>query len=326
MKIQIIDEITYEDFVKNNPLRSFYQSKEWMQEKTQEGRKCELLGLYNGDTLVGVSLVMYLKVMRRYYIAYASRGFIYDYKDVPAFKEALVNYFPKNVIMVKIDPPIILATYDKDLKKTLNNESLDLILELQKNGFIHFGFNMAAEAYQFRFVHRLTLKNSFAEQTQEMNKSTRKNMDLAAFRGAKIKETDDLDEVLKCFQYTIDRKEIKGFSREFYENLIKYYGSNCKMYLVYIDKQEYLNNLKDKINDLEQEQLALNKEMERVNVGNKLTTRREQIMQSITKYQNELKDAKDVEDGVNIASMLTITKYDEVVSLTSGMNNDYRIF
>ena len=326
MIIQKISNKEYEEFVNKSNLKSFYQSVEWMQEKEAEGRKCELLGLFNNDTLVGASLVMYLKVMRRYYIAYASRGFIYDYKDIPAFKDALINYFGKNVVMVKIDPPLILATYDKDLKKTLNHDSLDILLDLQKNGFVHFGFNMAAEAYQFRFVHRLTLKSSFEEQMQEMSKSTRKNMELAAFRGAKIKETDDLDEVLKCFQYTIDRKEIKGFSREFYENLIKYYGNNCKMYLVYIDKQEYLSNLKDKINDLEQEQLALNKEMERVNVGNKLTTRREQIMKSMTKYQEELKEAKDVEDGVNIASMLTITKYDEVVSLTSGMNNDYRMF
>ena len=327
MIIQKISNQEYEDFVSKSDLKSFYQSIEWMQEKEAEGRNCELVGLFDNDTLVGASLVMYLKVMKRYYIAYASRGFIYDYRDIPAFKKALIDYFDKKTtVMVKIDPPVILATYDKDLNRTVNEESNKLIEELKNNGFIHFGFNMAAEAYQFRFVHRLTLKTSFEEQMQEMSKSTKKNMELAAFRGAKIKETDDLDEVLKCFQYTIDRKEIKGFSRKFYENLIKYYGDNCKMYLVYVDKQEYLSNLKDKINDLEQEQLALNKEMERVNVGNKLTTKREQIMKSITKYQEELKESKHVEDGAKIASMLTITKYDEVVSLTSGMNNDYRLF
>ena len=329
MIIQKISNQEYEDFVSKSPLKSFYQSIEWMQEKEAEGRRCEIVGLFDNDTLVGASLVMYLKVMKRYYIAYASRGFIYDYKDITKNKKALVDYFDKKTtVMVKIDPPVILATYDKELNRTVNEESSKLIEELKNNGFIHFGYNMAAEAYQFRFVHRLTLHDTYDEELKEMNKSTRKNIELATFRGAKIRHAsvDELDEVLKCFQYTIDRKEIKGFSREFYENLLKYYGDKCKMYLVYIDKQEYLSNLKSKINELEQEQLALNKEMERVNVGNKLNVRREQLMKSLTKYQTELKEVKDFPDGVNIASMLTITKYDEVVSLTSGMDNDYRVF
>ena len=90
MIIQKISNQEYEDFVSKNDLKSFYQSIEWMQEKESEGRTCELVGLFDNDTLVGASLVMYLKVMKRYYIAYASRGFIYDYKDIPAFKNALI--------------------------------------------------------------------------------------------------------------------------------------------------------------------------------------------------------------------------------------------
>ena len=165
MIIQKISNQEYEDFVNKSDLKSFYQSIEWMQEKEAEGRTCELVGLFDNDTLVGASLVMYLKVMKRYYIAYASRGFIYDYNDIPAFKNALIDYFDKKTtVMVKIDPPVILATYDKDLNRNVNEESNKLIEELKNNGFIHFGFNMAAEAYQFRFVHRLTLKSSFEEQ------------------------------------------------------------------------------------------------------------------------------------------------------------------
>jgi peptidoglycan pentaglycine glycine transferase (the second and third glycine) len=327
MIIKKIDEATYEEFVSKSPQKSFYQSVEWM--RVKHDKKCELVGLYENDVLVGVSLIMYLQILRKYYIAYASRGFIYDYKNIPEFKKALLDYFTdKNVVMVKIDPAVILAVYNKDLEKSVNSNSLKIISELKKNGFIHFGFNMASEAFQFRFVHRLTLKDSYDQQKMEMSKSTRKNMELAEFRGVKSRYAtlDELDLVLKCFQYTIDRKEIKGFPKSFYESLLKEFKDKIKMYIIYIDRDVYLKNLKEKINSLEQEQLSVDSEMLRVNVGSKLNLKKSQINAQQEKYHNELKEIRDIADNVVIASMLTITKYDEVVSLTSGMNNLYRKF
>ena len=329
MLIKKINETIYEEFVSENELSSFYQSIEWMHVKQKEGRACELLGLFDDEKLVGVSLIIYLRVMKKFLFAYASRGFIYDYSKLREFKLALKNYFEKKkVIFIKIDPPIVLARYNKSLNKTENVDNLGLVNNLKKLGFKHFGFNMAAEAYQFRFVHKLNLKESLEEQLKEMSKSTRKNIELAKFKGVKsrLAKSDELDEVLRLFQYTIDRKEIVGFSKKFYEYLLEEYKDNLKMYIIYIDKNIYLNNLQAKLDSVKNTLDDLNKKIEHDHVGVKLTTQKEQALAAMKKYEQEIIDAQKLDNITNIASMLTITKYDEVVSLTSGMNNEYRSF
>ena len=329
MILKKISEKEYNSFVAKNEYHSFYQSIEWMNIKEKEGKKCELLGLFDNDKLVGASLVIYIRALRNKYIAYASRGFLYDYSNIRDFKKALEEYFSnKNIIMVKIDPPVILATYDKDLNKTEYKDSETLINNLKENGFVHFGYNMANEAYQFRFVHRIDLVDTFDKQKELMTKSTVKNIDKALFMGVKIKEVDkdNLDEVLKCFEYTEERKHFKGLSKAFYESLKDEYKDNCIFYLVYIDKDEYLTNIKNKMQDIKKEHEKLVIEMSRVNVGKKLLTKQEQLHLSYTKLENELEKYKDIPDNEIIASMVTITKYDEVVSLSSGMNDKYREF
>lgn len=165
MILKKIDEQTYEDFVENSNQTSMYQSISWYKLKKEEGKKIELLGLFDEDNLVGVSLVIYLRVLKKYYIAYATRGFVYGYKDIPNFKKALIKYFKKKkVIIFRMDPNIVLAKYDKDLKKEEILESRQLLESLKYYGFRHYGYNMAFETMQFRFVHKLDLVGNWNEQ------------------------------------------------------------------------------------------------------------------------------------------------------------------
>ncbi len=326
MKIKTISKEVYEDFVSKSSLASFYQSLEWLEEKRKENKTCELVGLFDNETLVGVSLIIFLRVLRNKKMAYASRGFIYDYQDLPSFKAALKDYF-KDVVFVKIDPPIILAKYDKDLNKTVVDNH-ELINKLKENGFKHFGFNMADEARQFRFVHRITLANSWEEQVSLMSKSTRHNMELATFKGVKIKEVtkEELPLVYSFFKQTLDRKKVQGFSLEFYQNILDSFLDKVTMYIVYIDKQTYLENLDLKIKEERKKLDDVLLKMQNSHVGDKLNKAKALALANIKKYEEERKKALLLDDITNIASMLTITKYNEVVSLSSGMDNNFREF
>lgn len=328
MIIKKINEQDFENFMSKSSLSSFYQSIEWKIIKEKENKKCELIGIYDNNSLVGVSLIIYTKILKKYYMAYASRGLVYDYSNIKELKVALREYFKnKNVVMLRIDPNIILATYDKKLIREENVDNTKLINILKENGFIHFGFNTAFEAMQFRFVHRLELKGTYEEQLLEMSKSTRKNIELAKFKGVNIKQVtnNELDEVYRLFDETVDRKKIYGFKKEFYENIINSFN-NTKMYIAYIDKNEYIKNLNNKLNEIEQDLLILKEKLKKYNVGEKLKKQEEQLLNSKLKYENNLLEAKSLQEYTNIASMLTITKYDEVVSFVSGMDNKYRSF
>ncbi len=328
MILKKIDEKTYEKFVSSSNLSSFYQSVEWYHLKLDEGKHCELLGLYEEDNLVGVSLIIYVKILKKYYYAYASRGFIYDYSNLEEFVASLKEYFKGKAIFVKIDPPIILNLYDKSGEKEFMLENRQLIERLKYVGFKHHGFNMAFECEQFRFVHKIKLESSYDEQVKLMSKSTRKNIELAKFRGVNIKiaKKDELDMVLKFLNMSSDRKHFASLNKKFYERLLDNFKDNVVMYLVYINKSEYINNLKEKINDEKNKLKELKIKMEHDNIGRKLKKEEELINNVIDKYTEELNVTKGMDNETFIAAMVTINKYNEVVSFTSGMDNLYRKF
>lgn len=328
MILKKIDEKTYENFVSSSNLSSFYQSVEWYHLKLDEGKHCELLGLYEEDNLVGVSLIIYVKILKKYYYAYASRGFIYDYSNLEEFVASLKEYFKGKAIFVKIDPPIILNLYDKSGEKEFMLENRQLIERLKYVGFKHHGFNMAFECEQFRFVHKIKLESSYDEQVKLMSKSTRKNIELAKFRGVNIKiaKKDELDMVLKFLNMSSDRKHFASLNKKFYERLLDNFKDNVVMYLVYINKSEYINNLKEKINDEKNKLKELIIKMEHDNIGRKLKKEEELINNAIDKYTEELNVTKGMDNETFIAAMVTINKYNEVVSFTSGMDNLYRKF
>ncbi len=328
MILKKIDEKTYENFVSSSNLSSFYQSVEWYHLKLDEGKHCELLGLYEEDNLVGVSLIIYVKILKKYYYAYASRGFIYDYSNLEEFVASLKEYFKGKAIFIKIDPPIILNLYDKSGEKEFMLENRQLIERLKYVGFKHHGFNMAFECEQFRFVHKIKLESSYDEQVKLMSKSTRKNIELAKFRGVNIKiaKKDELDMVLKFLNMSSDRKHFASLNKKFYERLLDNFKDNVVMYLVYINKSEYINNLKEKINDEKNKLKELKIKMEHDNIGRKLKKEEELINNAIDKYTEELNVTKGMDNETFIAAMVTINKYNEVVSFTSGMDNLYRKF
>ena len=328
MILKKIDEKTYEKFVSSSNLSSFYQSVEWCHLKLDEGKHCELLGLYEEDNLVGVSLIIYVKILKKYYYAYASRGFIYDYSNLEEFVASLKEYFKGKAIFIKIDPPIILNLYDKSGEKEFMLENRQLIERLKYVGFKHHGFNMAFECEQFRFVHKIKLESSYDEQVKLMSKSTRKNIELAKFRGVNIKiaKKDELDMVLKFLNMSSDRKHFASLNKKFYERLLDNFKDNVVMYLVYINKSEYINNLKEKINDEKNKLKELKIKMEHDNIGRKLKKEEELINNAIDKYTEELNVTKGMDNETFIAAMVTINKYNEVVSFTSGMDNLYRKF
>ena len=255
MIIKEIKEKEYINFMNNNSLSSFYQSIEWQNIKKKNGRECELIGLFNNNILVGASLIIYNPILKKFKYAYASRGLVYDYENIKEMTEALYKYFKeKKVVFFRMDPPIVLAKYDKNQNRNLNEKSQQLIYELIANGFCYFGYNKGYEATQFRFVHILKLKNSFEEMKTDMSKSAKKNMMTAIQKGVKIREISakELPKAYYFFTLTNERKHIHNLPISFYEDILKEF-KNAKLYITYIDKETYLNNIKELIKENEKE-------------------------------------------------------------------------
>ena len=330
MILKKIDDIEFEKFVSKNKYSSFYQSKEWYQFKCNSKRNCELLGLYDNKKLIGVSLIIYVRILKFFSYAYASRGFVYNYENLNGFTSAIKRYFSSNkkVVFFRMDPPIILKEYNKNMEVTIDNFGEKIIKQLKNNSFIHYGYNLGFETLQFRFVNRLLIIDSFSKQLELMNKSTKKNIDIAYKLGVRIKEVneDDFDEVYRLFESTANRRNITCLSKEYYLNLIKSMKECIIMYIAYIDKKSLLEYLNKEIETNSSELNNLRKKMKNSNVGKKMLNQESILNNKLSRLEKLVVFAKKLSNYTNISSMLCIKKYDEIVSYVSGMDNDYRRF
>ena len=326
LKIKPISDTEYQSFTKNQTDNNMYQSIEWVKSKNN---KYEILGLFNDNKMVGASIVTYIRALRKFYVAYASRGFIYDYSDIPGFAFAVKEYMnsKKNVIFFRMDPLIKLNTYDPHLVKTDYHQE-KIIEDFIKVGFKHYGFNIDYTTWQFRFVHVLELCKSFNEQFNLMSKSTKKNIEKAISFGVKTKRVDiqELDQVYKLFEESAKIKKIHNLTKSFYHNLALNFNENAFMYLAYIDKKECINNLTDKINAETKDKRQLEKQLKDNSNSLKIKSKINIYEQNIEKYMSIIKEVEKLDDYTNIGSLFAILYGNEMIALSSGMDYKYRSF
>ena len=128
MELKKIDEKTYLAFALKNPYISIYQLPEWGKLKEENGWISHLVGLYENDTLKGVSLLLEKPTPIRKSLFYAPRGFLLDYSEsnlLKEFTQEVTSYVRKNNgFLLKCDPNVIYATRDAngENQKVLNEE------------------------------------------------------------------------------------------------------------------------------------------------------------------------------------------------------------
>ncbi len=331
MIIKIIDEKTYENYVTNHPYKNMYQTINWLKVKQQEKREIEILGFYQNNQLVGASYAIKIPILKKFYHIYFSRGILTNYDDnifILELTNLLKAYYQnKKVIKITIDPAIILSSRDVNGNITkYDNDSIKNNLEAA--GFIFYGYNLRFESLQMRFIHRLKLTNSYEEQTKCFDKSTKKNIELAIQKGVRIRKgtIDDLELGISMFNQTATRKNISNYSLNFYKRIFTTYKEDATLYIAYIDKNIYLNNMQQLLKEKEKElEIIINKKSTS-NVGKKLLQQEEIAKKQIIKYQKEIEKASSLQKETIIASLFSMYANDEYISFASGMDNNYRDF
>lgn len=331
MKIKVIDEKTYEKFVINHQYKNAYQSINWLNVKKSEKKKIEILGFFVDDVIVGATFAIKAPILKKFYHIYCSRGIITNYDDRLFVKElaiALKKYYRrKRVIKVTIDPAIILNVRDTMGNITsMNNDNI--IHNLEASGFIHYGYNLRFETYQMRFIHRLKLQKTYEEQEKQFSKSTKKNIETAISKGVYIElgTKKDLEKAVGLFDQTANRKHITNYDIKFYERIMDSFKNDAVLYLTYIDKNVYLNNMRNILQTKENDLKEIENKKRTCSVGANILRQESIAKEQIDKYKKEVELATELEEKTLIASLFSIYCYDEYISFASGMDNNYRSF
>lgn len=338
MELTKITSLEFKKFVNSSEYMTFHQDERWGQLKEESGWNYELVGLKDKNKVVAATMLLYKKTYFNILMCYSPRGFIMDYSKknlLETFTSLLKKYLKeKNVTFLKIDPYITYNLRDSDgnIKEEILS-SRDLFSRFTKLGYEHHGFNLdISNELQPRWIYRLGLDKSYEELEKDFHKSTRKNISSSKSKGIKIRVAtiEDLDIVVDILKDSSVRKNFILRGKKYYHDMMVYLNDMITIYLAYIDSSDYLNYARESLDNELKNNSNIEEKLKSENVGNKLKTLKETSDKLIIKYQEELKRAeeliKEYPDGKDIGALVTLHSPKELLSLNSGMLDEYRSF
>lgn len=241
MNIKEISFMEFNEFSKNYPLKSFYQSSSYALIMGEKNYDYDYIGLFNEmNVLIGASLILFKKIKKNICYGYAPKGFLIDYKDsetVRTFTNLIKDFYRnKNIAFIKINPDVIVANLI-DNKFKFNYETENVKYILNNNNYVKLKNNLYFESSLPRFnaivdLKKFDYKNLFKNTRNKINKSYRKGL---------VLEKGDMSSI------QILEKLIKKNKNYCDINLYDYYNvfsknNSVDIFLVKIDYEEFLIN------------------------------------------------------------------------------------
>ena len=231
MIIKEIDEYIFDEFAKKHILKNFYQSKEYARLMKKSDYSVMFIGGYQGDMIVGASLILYKSIGLNMKYGYAPRGFLIDY-----YNESLLETFTKKVkdffllkgfAFIKINPEITYATLDFNEKsKTINTKNKDLIAKMKMIGYDKLKDNLYFESLLPKYTPVIYLPSYDINMLDETFVENMRNLELG---GVKLINGNEND--VEVFYNFIDEKESKtlAYYKYFYKtflHMLNFYKKN----------------------------------------------------------------------------------------------------
>ncbi len=250
-------------FVKKSSYATIQQTEEWS--KLKNNWKSSFCGIYNGEELVGVALILMRTLIPGFTYAYCPRGPIMDFCDLEAVKAftegAREHCKSQGVYLLKVDPTIIVG---KTLPDMPTDKYLDCF-DLEKGkiefdnmvacGFCHKGFGKSLDsATQPRYNALIPLKDS--EGTPLTAPQFKKNYkqklrkylgNFQAARGLYYEGAEHTDENIALFKKILSnteaRQQINLRNEEYFNLLAKAFGDKAYFAFEKCDVNSYIQNL-----------------------------------------------------------------------------------
>ena len=327
MIIKEIDEYIFDEFAKKHILKNFYQSKEYARLMKKSDYSVMFIGGYQGDMIVGASLILYKSIGLNMKYGYAPRGFLIDY-----YNESLLETFTKKVkdffllkgfAFIKINPEITYATLDFNEKsKTINTKNKDLIAKMKMIGYDKLKDNLYFESLLPKYTPVIYLPSYDINMLDEAFVENMRNLELG---GVKLINGNEND--VEVFYNFIDEKESKtlAYYKYFYKTFIE--NNMVDVILCEIDFSTYVKFLqKEYVNEQEKNE-KINAEF-RENPNNMdLYNRKTKSDQTLDRISSSIKFANDrMEENTMreiIGAAFTVKHEGRVTIINTGYDKNF---
>lgn len=334
MKIITLKEEIFDSFAKQHKYGNPYQTSSYAKVMTKEGYNYHFLGfLNNSNDLVGATMLIYKPIFWGYKYAYAPYGFLIDYTNSDFIEELTIKLrkllFKQKFIYIKMNPLIQCTERMMNGNMVSYNPEINDILEiLQKNGYIHHGFNRFFETQKPRFTAITKLITSNEKLYYQLSKNTRNKINKAVSCGVEIHQGTMED--LGVFYEFIKRKQRKNI--EFYRSILENFHGDAEIYLAHINPTKYIK----KSQELYEKEYNRNEELNEIlqsnsKTGKNLTRIINKKMESdkvLGLYHEQLAIAsklfQDYPEGVTIGGCMVIRYNQGVYLVIEGLDKNYR--
>ena len=235
----------HDDFVKASSQTNLLQSASWA--KVKDNWDNERIGFYKNDQLVASASILIKPLPLGMTMLYIPRGPIMDYHDQELLQFVLnsLKQFAKTkkALFIKFDPSLFLVQAQIGEDRKDQQETLDVIQNLQKAGAIWVGRTESLdETIQPRFQANI-YKDNFSEEL--LSKSTRQAIRTARNKGIQVQfgGKELLDDFSALMKKTENRKSIHLRGQDYYQKLLDTYPEHSYITLASIDLNERLESL-----------------------------------------------------------------------------------
>ena len=242
MKIITLNEKEFDKFANKHQYRSYYQTSNYGKVIQKHGYNTHYIGIVDdNDTLLGASLLLYKEVFMNYKIAYAPRGFLFDYTNLNNLVE-LTNRLKKllskqGYMLIKIDPYIPVNIRNKNGEIININKEANIILEnLKSIGYKYLGPNLFFETEKPRFEAIITLNKDIKNIYHSFEKRIRHKIKNSIRNGVEIYKGKKED--LPLLYEFIKKKYDKPL--EYYQHLYDSFAHNIDIYFAKLNTETFV--------------------------------------------------------------------------------------
>ncbi|MEE0846371.1 MAG: aminoacyltransferase [Streptococcus anginosus] len=235
----------HDDFVKKSSQTNLLQSASWA--KVKDNWDNERIGFYKNDQLVASASILIKPLPLGMTMLYIPRGPIMDYQNQELLQFVLTSLKQfaktKKALFIKFDPSLFLVQAQIGEDRKEQQETLDVIQNLQKAGAIWVGRTESLdETIQPRFQANI-YKDNFSEEL--LSKSTRQAIRTARNKGIQVQfgGKELLDDFSALMKKTENRKSIHLRGQDYYQKLLDTYPEHSYITLASIDLNERLESL-----------------------------------------------------------------------------------
>ncbi len=328
MKLKNLSIFEFDEYAKNHPLGSYYQSSSYALVASEQGFDYDLVGMIDDSgKIVAASLILSKKFSFFNRYGYAPKGFLVDYYDPKILQEFLKllkkRYYNKNFAFIKINPEIAIGTVDYKHKMVTYNKNQIIESTLKALNFRKLEGNYRFETKFPKFNAIQMLKNT---NLKTISKRTRNKIYRSIRYGLSIEKTDF--EGIKILYEFIKNKKDRNINHYYnYFNAFKRDGS-IDIHLVKINFEDCLINLRECLSNEEQRNAKLVEKV-MINPSEENLTKKLSSDALINTYKDSITDATNniaIEKEKYIGGAITIKYKNRVSILISGFDQKYKNF